>query len=64
MAANVFVKKTVSVSAYLPNARWYSLRDEDYGAEVAAGERVLNAPNNESIPVLIRGKTFIFVREL
>uniref|UniRef100_A0A9J2PS95 P-type domain-containing protein n=1 Tax=Ascaris lumbricoides TaxID=6252 RepID=A0A9J2PS95_ASCLU len=55
MVIPVVQQKTVSVSAYLPNARWYSLRDEDYGAEVAAGERVLNAPNNESIPVLIRG---------
>uniref|UniRef100_A0A914ZM23 P-type domain-containing protein n=1 Tax=Parascaris univalens TaxID=6257 RepID=A0A914ZM23_PARUN len=55
MVVPVVRQKTVNVSAYLPNARWYSLRDEDYGAEMAAGKKVLSAPNNESVPVLIRG---------
>ncbi|KHN73908.1 Sucrase-isomaltase, intestinal [Toxocara canis] len=48
------VEKTSSMPAYLPSAKWYSLRSEDYGVEVAAGKTVFSTRVNEGIPVLVR----------
>ncbi|VDM50767.1 unnamed protein product [Toxocara canis] len=49
------VEKTSSMPTYLPSAKWYSLRSEDYGVEVAAGKTVFSTRVNEGIPVLVRG---------
>ncbi|VDK51232.1 unnamed protein product [Anisakis simplex] len=38
--------ESVEVSAYLPNGRWYSLGTEDYGLEIAPGDRLFSASGN------------------
>lgn len=43
------------VSGYLPDAQWYSLRDNEYGVLYPPGRNHFSAKTTELIPVLVRG---------
>uniref|UniRef100_A0A0N5AMQ5 Maltase n=1 Tax=Syphacia muris TaxID=451379 RepID=A0A0N5AMQ5_9BILA len=55
MIIPVLEQDVVIASGYLPEAQWYSLRDNEYGTLYPPGENRFSAKTTELIPVLVRG---------
>ena len=43
------------MTGYLPEAQWYSMREEEFGAIYRPGNNRFSAKTTELIPVLARG---------
>ncbi|VDN35042.1 unnamed protein product [Gongylonema pulchrum] len=48
-----------TVTAYIPDGLWYSMRESDYGNVSDTGTVTFSAPTTDMIPVLLRGGSII-----